>query len=475
MKLRLPYFIFLFTTWNYYSQSQLNELFASWQKDPLLKSASYSAFVSNAKTSEVLFEHNAKQALVPASTLKLVTTAAAVQLLGANFRFETKIYFKGELDKASGILRGDLIIRGGGDPTLQSENFYKENLTDIWAKALKDLGIKEITGDIIGDAGYFERRVPNQWIWEDISNYYGAVPCALSYRDNKFKVIYESQAEGSVASIKSVFPLYAEQKYNLLSNVVAKGSADEAYAYGDPFSFTREIKGTIPPNRSNYEVELSLPDPALLCAEELRNSLIKIAVVCKAGSALSSYLPNQSYSPAQLLYTHYSPTLDKIVYYTNQKSNNLYCESLLRSIGKGNAEKGLNLVKQHWMSRGLDTTELYMEDASGLARINAVTTRFETLLLCKIYRDSTTYRIINSSLPLAGKQGSMSNLGKGSFIENNLRAKTGYMTHVRCYAGYLRSKSGKDLAFSIFLNNYNGSAREAKLKIEKFLVALGEL
>ncbi len=475
MRLHFYYILILVTTCNYYMQAQLNDLFSAWQKDPLLKSASFSAFVANAKTSEVIFEYNSKQALVPASTLKLVTTAAALQILGPTYRFETKIYYSGEFDKVTGILHGDLIIRGSGDPTLQSEIFYKENLTDLWAKALKELGLKEVTGSVIGDASYFERRVPNNWIWEDISNYYGAVPCALSYRDNKFTVTYESLSEGSSATIKTISPVYSKQAYNISSTVTAKGTSDEAYAYGDPFSFSREIKGNIPPNRSNYEVDLSLPDPALLCAEDLCKSLVKTGITCKTLNAVSSYTLAPLVSTTQLLYTHYSPTLDKIVYYTNQKSNNLYCESMLRAVGRGNADRGLLQVKQHWAARGLDTTELYMEDACGLARINTVTTRFETQLLCKIYRDSSVYRIMNGSLPVAGRQGSMSNLGKGSFIEGNLRAKTGYMSRVRAYAGYVKSKKGQDLAFTVFLNNYNGSAREAKLKIEKFLLALGEL
>lgn len=457
--------------------AQPSEIIKGWQKDPLFKNASYGVSVLNAKTSEILYEYNSRQSLVPASTLKLVTTAAAIQLLGPGYKFETKLCYSGIFDKSSGVLQGDLIILGGGDPSLQSENFLKEgvSVTDNWAKALKELGLKEITGKIIGDAGYFSRSIPNNWIWEDICNYYGAAPCALSYRDNKFTVFYESKEEGSLANIKSFSPQYLSSTYNITSSVIAKGTGDEAYGYGDPFSFSREIKGAVPANRNNYEVELTLPDPALLCAEDLYLSLKKIGIQCKEGSACSDYSGKNSGNAKQVLYTHSSPSLEKIVYFTNQRSNNLYCESLLRAIGKGKAEKGLSLVKKHWTDRGLDTTELYMEDASGLSRINTVSTHFESQLLSKVFRDSLVYRIINNSLPVSGKQGSMSSIGKGSFIENNLRAKTGYITRVRAYSGFVKSKSGKDLAFSVIINNYNGSAREAKLRLEKFLIALGEL
>jgi D-alanyl-D-alanine carboxypeptidase/D-alanyl-D-alanine-endopeptidase (penicillin-binding protein 4) len=147
----------------------------------------------------------------------------------------------------------------------------------------------------------------------------------------------------------------------------------------------------------------------------------------------------------------------------------------LRSLGKGSASKGIALVKNFFQKDGLDMSELYMVDASGLSRVNTVTTSFEANLLSHVTKDSVNYKTIIRSLPVAGKSGSMSNIGKNTFIENNMRAKTGYMNRVRAYCGYVTSKSGKDMAFSVIFNNYNCSAKDAKLKIEKFLVALGNL
>lgn len=101
----------------------------------------------------------------------------------------------------------------------------------------------------------------------------------------------------------------------------------------------------------------------------------------------------------------------------------MYCESILKTLGKGDSNKGLNFVKTYWFKRGLDTTEVYMDDASGLARIDGITTHFQASLLSKVYRDSSVYKNFNVSLPIAGKQGSMSSIGKAQFIENNMRAK----------------------------------------------------
>ena len=401
-----------------------------------------------------------------------MTTSAALSLLGSNYRYETQIYFTGDFNKTSGVLNGDLIIVGSGDPTLQSDNFVKDNslVTDRWAKILKEKGLKEIKGNIIGDASCFDRAIPANWIWEDISNYFGVVPCGLSYNDNKFKVLYTTKESGSEAKITNYLPTYLSNSITLISAVIAKGSEDQAYAYGDPFSYTKEIHGTLPPNKTNYEIEVALPDPALLCAENLYTSLKQFDVKCTDTKVSSNYKKTDEQNSGELIYTHYSPTLERIVYFTNIKSNNHYCETLLRTIGKGKADAGLKAVKNYWSKRGLDTNEIYLEDASGLARINAITPYFQTSLLSKIIKDSAIYKVFNTSLPVAGKQGSMSNIGKGTFIENNMRAKTGYLTRARAYCGYVKTKSGKELSFSLIFNNYNCSAREAKLKWKNFLL-----
>jgi D-alanyl-D-alanine carboxypeptidase/D-alanyl-D-alanine-endopeptidase (penicillin-binding protein 4) len=470
--LRLKIFLFLIIP--SLCAAQLNTVLEEWKNDKALKNASIAFSVLDAKTSEVIAEHDSHRALIPASTLKIVSTSAAINLLGIDFRYETKLLYTGEFNKKTGVLNGDLIIMGSGDPTLGSENFYKdEKITDKWAIVLKDKGLKEIKGKIIGDASYFDRGIPNAWIWEDISNYYGATSCGLSFMDNKFKVNFSTKESGSLAKITGISPSYLSNSITLTSDVTAKGTEDEAYAYGDPFSFTKEIHGTIPPDKNNYEIEVALPDPALLCAEYLYTSLTQLGIKCNANLIRSDYKGVDN--GRQLVYTHYSPTLDRIIYFTNIKSINHYCESITRTIGKGNKDAGLNQVKKYWSARGIDTTELFMDDACGLSRINTATTNFESQLLCKIYRDTSMYKILNGSLPIAGKQGSMSSLGKGKFIENNLRAKTGYITRIRAYCGYVKTKSGKDLAFSVMFNNYNCSAKEARLKLEKFMVALGEL
>ena len=351
-------FLFIFVCFNLTAQLEL--LKQNWATDIDLKNASYGFCVLNAKTAEPIAEYNAHLALIPASTLKIATTSAALYLLGVNYRYETKIYITGTLDKNSGILKGNILIVGSGDPSLQSEYFTKDNssLSDKWAKVIKEKGITEIQGNIIADASCFERSVPNNWIWEDISNYFGATACGLSFMDNKFKLSYTSKEKGSSATLISTSPNYLNSTYAIQSAVIAQGSEDEAYVYGDPFSFTRMVSGSIPPNKTNYEVEAALPDPALLCAEQLYTALKALGIKCGNTAAQSHYNKKQKDDSQQLLYTHYSPTLEKLVYYTNLKSNNHYCESILLTLGKGERAAGLLAVKNYWQNRGLNGDEL---------------------------------------------------------------------------------------------------------------------
>lgn len=468
--------IFLFLCSEWMLQSQTTLLIKEWETDSSLKGASIGFSVIDLKNTQVIEEYHSHQFLIPASTLKVVTTAAALSSLGKNFQYETSILSDGHLNPTSGLLTANLIIKGSGDPTLQSEHFYaNQNLCDNWAKALKEKGVKSIEGKIIADTKVFDKIIPDDWIWADISNYFGSIPNGLSYKDNKFKIVYNTGAPGTKAQIVKTSPNYLKQPYHLTSEVTIKGTEDLAYVYGNPFDFTKTIRGTLPANKTNYDIEAALPNPALLCAEDFYIALNKIGISCHSNSIETNDSIDDQLSSAKVLYSQKSPTLEKIIYYTNVTSNNLYCESLLKTIGGGSTQQGIEQVKKFIESKGLNKEEVFMVDGSGLSRANNITTAFQAQLLSKIYQDTSLYSSIYKSLPIAGKNGSLSSIGKGTFIENNMRAKTGYINRCRAYCGYVKTKSNKHLAFSIIFNNYNCTAKEAKLKIEKFLVHLGEL
>jgi len=468
----LSCFIFVF----YYGNAQLNLFAETWKNDKDLKGAITSFCVVDVKTQSVVASHNEQVFVVPASTQKVLTTLSALSVLGNNFKYTTKLAYSGSFNKETGVLTGDLYIVGSGDPTLQSEYFYKkDSVTTKWAKAIKEFGIKEIKGRIIGDASAWERLVPNHWIWADISNYFGAVPCGLSFHDNKFKIVFKTGVAGTKSEVLSTMPESVFSKMSINNKVVANGTADEAYVYGDPFGYDKEVSGKLPPNKNNYEIEAALPDPALMCAEYLFSSLNKQGVNCKTCVPVSNYTKPDSALKQTLIYTHYSPSLDKIVQVTNLFSNNHYAETLLRTLGKGSSYAGIEAVKKFIVASGVDTSELYFTDGSGLSRANNVTTHLQALLLAKITLNDNLYKTFYASLPVAGKSGSMRTIGKGTYIEDKMRAKTGYINRARGYCGYIETKSGKSISFSILFNNYNCTPAQAKQKIEKWLVSLADL
>lgn len=463
------------------AQTGLDDVISSWKTDKALINGTHSFCVMDAKEGTVLKELNAHTSVIPASTLKVITTSAALGILGKYYRYETKIYFTGSFDKNTGVLNGDIIIKGSGDPTLNSEHFKSKSdtneITDKWVDVLVKKGLKELNGKIIADASCFEQHIPANWIWGDITNYFGAAPCGLSFNDNLYGIIFKSGEAGTKASIKEIKPNYNTIKLEHIANVKAAGKEDEAYVTGDPFGNKRIINGTIPPNRAALEVRATLPDPALLCAEFLQQSLNKAGIKTPTLCAYSNYDAENEVLKKEknLMHTHYSSALEKIVFYTNLYSNNLFCETLLKTIGKGSSYTGIEKTKEYWKQKGLNVDELFMVDGNGLSRANTVTTHLETSLLQKMYSDSINFKPFYNSLPQAGFSGSMRQVGKGTFIEKNMRAKTGYINRARGYCGYVKTKAGKDLCFSVLFNNYNCSPKDMKLKIEQFLIALAEL
>ena len=456
----------------------------NYKKDKDLQHASYSFCILDAATGKSLKEYNSELALVSASTMKIVTTSAALGILGKEYTYKTNFYIFQKIDSVTGQSINNLLVKGSGDPSFNSSYFYDNDSSFLKpiVQKLKAKGVKKINGSIIADVSYFDNGIPSTWIWGDIGNYFGAGANGLSYCDNKFSLFYNSGAANTKTELENILPDYFSKKMAIKSNVIASGSEDNAIVYGDPNSYSRTVKGTIPPNKKHYEVEAEMPDPALYFINKLhdelkKNSLITNEIKLIVNDNFDSY----SIKTEQLVYSHTSPKLEKIIYYTNLKSNNHYAESLLNTLGaiqsnkQGTTENGISVVENYWKERGVDISGLHMADGSGLSRANTITTKIQATILSKIYRDSLMYPVFNASLPIAGKNGSMANLCKGTFAEGNMRAKTGYINRARGYCGYVKTRSGKELAFSVLFNNYDCSAKEMKLKIEKLLVAMVDL
>jgi D-alanyl-D-alanine carboxypeptidase/D-alanyl-D-alanine-endopeptidase (penicillin-binding protein 4) len=464
---------------------KLNAEVEKLKSDKVLQHASWSFCVMHTTKDAIIAEYNSQQSLIPASTLKLLTTGAALSMFGSEYKFKTKLEYDGTFDTVTGTITGNVYITGGGDPTLDSKYFKDPSDTistaDKWAILLKNKGVNKVEGAIIGDASIFEENtIPDNWIWVDMGNYFGAGASGLTYHDNSYSVSFKSGNIGSTAEIYKTEP-YIEG-LQIINRVISAGKTDSAYIYGAPYSYVRTIEGSIPPNRNDFIVEGSIPDPALFCAQSLEKSLKKAGInISKKATTVRILKEAGKYaaSTKRTLHTHYSPTLEKIVYWTNTKSINLYAEHLLKFIayaktGIGTETKGIELIRKFYSDRGVDLSGFVMTDGCGLSRANVITTKTQAQALRKMYLDKSFNAFFNS-LPISGKPGTLSSIGIGTFAENNMRAKSGYIAGVRGYTGYVKNKKGETLCFSILVNNFECTPTEVRKKMEKIMVVIPEL
>lgn len=435
--------------------------------DSCFQSAGLGIVISNVKTGENLAANQAHLALTPASTQKLITTAAALEILGSNYQFKTQIETDGELLK-NGTLAGNLIVKGFGDPTLGSKYFPNDKLIELQiAEKIKTLGILKIQGKLIADDTYIDAKIPATWIWEDIGNYYGAIPNGLSFQDNMYSLFFSSGKAGSATQLVKSEP----QNTGLIFDNQVVSSAinrDLAYIFGGNTSNHRRIEGSIPQNSSKFEVKGALLQPKNSLIETLKTSLAQAGII----------IENKVFTGknSTLLSTLNSSELKEIVKLTNQKSINLFADHLLFEIGakesgKANWENGIEAVKNFWNKKGLATKYISLYDGSGLSHFNAVSANFFDQILRIMYQSKYSNEFI-ASLPVAGISGTLKTFGRNSDLQGNWKAKTGSMTGVRTYCGYLKTKSGNEYAITILINNYYCSSSVVN---NKLLILLNQL
>ena len=459
-----------------FSQQKFENALEQLLQLPEYKNASVGIHIQYLESGEIIFELNSNKLFIPASTMKLVTSAAALELLEPDYRFETRLGYIGETEK-NNTLKGDLIIIGGADPTLGSEHFkeyyFNPHFLKVWAQKIKSAGIQQINGDLILDGLIYDsEKVPATWIWEDIGNYYGAGANAFTVYDNLFRIVFNSPRKvGNATKITSMYPKI--EGLEIINEVVsADNSSDLAYVFGSPFDKKRVIRGTIPRNRKAFTIKAAIHQPEELLAEEFLKYLAKEGVFISGGIKFKKI----NKKDFQTVYIQESPILAEILKVLNYESVNLFAEHLVKQIavektGGGNRQSGIKLIKEFWDSNGISTEYLFMEDGSGLSHFNAVSPDFFIAILGYMAKESSNkYEFINS-LPDAGF-GTLTQFNRELFPENILKVKSGSMTRVRCYSGYLQLDSGKKVAFSFMFNHFAGSHSKLIKEIEKLLVQL---
>lgn len=454
--------------------TSVQQIVSGWQTSPELINASIGVAISDSQTGEVLLKSEPQLSLVPASILKTITTATALEVFGPDFRFKTSLSYSGTL--RNDTLFGDLQIIGGGDPTLGSKYFPEnESFLNQWMEAVRSKNIRVIQGNLVLDAGIYEKQmIPNTWIWEDMGNYYGAGACGLTAFDNLYEIHMASEkAADRPTKIIRISPKIPD--LDLQNEVLSSDlNSDQAYVFGSPMDSRRIIRGTIPKNNSDFVIKASVPDPPALLANEFRKKL-KAADILISGK---TRFEKASASVQQIIVTQ-SPPLRDIIRVTNYESVNLFAEHFLKHLaflknGLGTTKEGCRIVEQFWKDKGIDLSGFFMNDGSGLSRFNSVTAGQMVAILNYMKSKSAFSDDFYQSLAPAGS-GTLTVFSDNDFPNGCLRAKSGSMTRVRCYAGYLTILSGRQLSFAFMLNNFSCSQSEIAKKIRELLVEMRKM
>ncbi len=461
-----------------HANTLLKNKIETWQGHSALQHAGIGVYLQDAETGEVLAQTNPQLSLVPGSTLKLVTTATALEMLGPDFRFETQLAYSGEIKNDT--LFGDLVIIGGGDPALGSnyfkEHYLEKHFLNDWVKAVLQKNITHITGNLVTDATIFEdQMIPNTWIWEDLGNYYGAGACGLSVYDNLYKIHFASPPQAHQPTrIKYTNPYIPDLEFE--NHVESSDiNRDLAYVFGAPKSNKHTIRGTIPKGRNDFVIKASVPNPPFLLAWEFKNRM------SQNGLSLAGFIQEKKESnhlPLHLLARTVSPKLIDIIRVTNHESVNLFAEHLLKYLawlthGEGSTQKGLEVIADFWEKRDIRMDGCFLADGSGLSHFNAITARQMVDILYYMKTNSLQSDLFFDSLPYV-PNGTLYFFNPLNFPGKSLRAKSGSMTRVRCYAGEITTQGNQHVLFAIFLNNFSCSQTEAIKLVEDFLVGIAK-
>ena len=462
------------------AMGRLNNYVDSINNASQLFGGSWSFYLTTCDSGKEICKVDIDHGLEPASVMKVVTTGTALSILGPGFRFSTLLQYDGVIEGK--ILNGNIYIHGGGDPTLGAESFGSsvDKVVNGWAVAIKKLGIDSIAGCIIGDAESFDRDpIPGGWTWTDMQSDYGTGPSGLNIRENLYDLLITATANGT--SIRTSPQIPGMKLYNQVIHNPAIGKS-YAYVMGAPFQFERTAMGEV---SSSLQERGAIPDPALFCAQSLKSSLKEYGIGIRDSATTLrlmklNYIKSNAKEGRKVITSNSSPSLSELVYHTNQISQNFYAESILRAMawkvnGYGSTTAGVNIVYSFWKNHKLDLRGICMVDGCGLSRLNSITTHQLVEMLRVYAKDSAVFPSFYRSLPIAGESGTIRKLADGTDADGNLHAKSGTMSRVKSYAGYVKTRSGKLLSFAMIGNNTLWSEVELRDKFAKLFVLMAEL
>lgn len=452
----------------------LDSIFA----DTSLAHAHLGVEVRDARTGRTMYERNSERLFVPASNVKLITGAAALEALGPDYVFRTDVATSGTI--RDGVLQGNLVVRGAGDPAL-SERFYEDprDVFRAWADSLRAHGITTIAGSIVGvDSVFPGPGLGAGWTWDDLHTYYAAEFGALQYNEGAVRVDVHP---GSEPGLPAVVVLEPPTQYVRISNRTVTnppGGETEISIEREAIGPGLVITGGIAADTTSIGRDVAVRNPTMFFLSALRESLRDAGIAVEGPALDADELPLEDLTVRRALhlFTHRSPPLAEILPGMMKPSQNWIAETLLLTVGaelrgEGTARAGALAVDSMVAAWGLDAAELRMRDGSGLSRYNLVSPDFIADLLARM-ETSAHAAIWLASLPVAGEDGTLQNRMREPPLHANVRAKTGSLSGVRALSGYLDTPSGRRIIFSTVVNNHARTAATVDRMVEAALASI---
>jgi len=470
MKIRL-YALLILVSLSIPSLNGQREVMDSILADTAFTGTSYSFCFADAITGEIIFSHDAERNLSSASVMKLYPTSVALSLLGPCYRYSTTLCLAGEFNSKKGVLDGDVIIIGGGDPALGSE-YFSEHYGDVvgtWVKALRNAGVRRIKGRVAAAESIYDfNPAPDGWAWGDLGYSYGAGVYDINFNDNKYRIFVTGKSEGEPAVIDSA-EIYG-RGIKLTGSLISSGRSNRSDIYTAPYSSSATLTGTVPAD-SSISMRTSIPDPPLalvrMLDEAMRSEGIDITQ-----KPVSDRVSTDGKRTLIITITD-SPPLAEIIKVTNNESVNMYAEAIRKHLGyellgKGTFSAGSAVIRHFLDSIGCEPDKAVILDGSGLSSNNNISALMTVKLLVHMH-NSTVAEPFISSLPMGAVSGTMKNYFLDDVFKERVVAKTGTITSAKSFAGYFTTNSGRRIAFTTFANGFTVPSRMITDNMERIV------
>ncbi|HXE81261.1 MAG TPA: D-alanyl-D-alanine carboxypeptidase/D-alanyl-D-alanine-endopeptidase, partial [Vicinamibacterales bacterium] len=442
-----------------------------------LERGSAGVVVQSVDRGDTLFRYNAHRLLIPASALKLITVAVAAEVLGWDYRFTTTLSATGPIE--GGVLRGDLVVTGEGDPSISRRYFEDAPVLEAWARRLAADGLRRIEGRLVADDRAFA-PVPwgHGWEWEDVRYAYGAPVSALHVNEATAPLLIVPGLEaGDPASVSLL------QSYGLTVEAdvttAQTGTPPDIEFHRVPGEKRLRVTGRIAEDAEPLLLRAAVPDATRQFLEALQDALQANGIIVTGGLSTISESDDPPVALAPPLLEHRSPPLSALAAVTLKDSHNLHAEALLRAIARtgqpvASDEAGVTIVSRVLKEWGVPEGSVAAADGSGLSRRNYATPDALLTVLRRMATDERHRDHWLAALPLAGSEGTLARRFESGPARGRVRAKTGSLAYVRALAGYVRSADEELLAFAIMLNDASAPRSSLDNAIDRAVNRLAE-